>query len=105
MEPGIITAEIVPAGTTEPVVIGPADLSIVEGVSLIVYAVGSLDAGNLTILTQSIDGLGATPTVVNTGNSPVDDGLPTTLALGVAAGIAFFGFGVACTRRSALVRS
>ena len=105
VEPGIITAEIVPAGTTEPVVIGPADLSIVEGVSLIVYAVGSLDAGNLTILTQSIDGLGATPTVVNTGNSPVDDGLPTTLALGVAAGIALFGFGVACTRRSALVRS
>ena len=56
-------------------------------------------------MTQSIDGRGATPTVVNTGNSPVDDGLPTTLALGVAAGIAFFGFGVACTRRSALVRS
>jgi len=69
---GTISASVVPAGATEPVVIGPADLPITEGSSLIVYAVGSLDAGSLTVLTESISGLGSAPTAVNTGNSPVD---------------------------------
>ena len=45
---GTISADVVPTGATEPVVIGPADLPITEGSTLIVYAVGSLDAGTLT---------------------------------------------------------
>lgn len=69
---GTVTAEVVPAGASEPVVIGPADLPITDGTSLIVYAVGSLDGDSLTVLTETIEGLGSTPTVVNTGNSPVD---------------------------------
>ncbi|MFT5267183.1 MAG: hypothetical protein ACI88C_000607 [Acidimicrobiales bacterium] len=69
---GTISATVVPAGATEPVVIGPADLPITEGSSLTVYAVGSLDGGSLTVLTESISGLGSAPSVVNTGNSPVD---------------------------------
>lgn len=69
---GTISATVVPAGASEPVVIGPADLPIAEGVSLIVYAVGSLDAGTLTVLTESISGLASAPTAVNSGNSPVD---------------------------------
>ena len=36
---GTISADVVPAGATEPVVIGPADLPVAEGSSLIVYAV------------------------------------------------------------------
>ncbi len=68
---GTISASVVPAGATEPVVIGPADLPISEGAGLIVYAVGSLDAGSLTVLTESISGLASAPTAVNTGNSPV----------------------------------
>jgi hypothetical protein len=71
---GTISASVVPTGATEPVVIGPADLPITEGSSLIVYAVGSLDGDTLTVLTESIDGLGSTPTVVNTGTSPVSSG-------------------------------
>ena len=39
---GTISAEVVPTGADEPVVIGPADLPVTEGASLIVYAVGSL---------------------------------------------------------------
>ena len=101
---GTISAEVVPAGATEPVVIGPADLTIAEGASLIVYAVGSLDADNLSVLTQSITGLGATPSAVNTGNSPVSDGTNNTLALAIAAGIAVLGFGLMSVRRTALVR-
>ncbi|MEM9520255.1 MAG: DUF4397 domain-containing protein [Actinomycetota bacterium] len=104
LDAGTISAEVVPAGTTEPVVIGPADLPITEGASLIVYAVGSLDAGNLSVLTQSITGLGSSPTAVNTGNSPVDAGSNNGLALVVAGAIVLLGFGFISTRRSALVQ-
>lgn len=82
---GTISASVVPAGASEPVVIGPADLSIGDGTNLVVYAVGSLDGGTIQVLTESIDGLGTAPTAVNTGNSPVrsDGGLPVgLLALG-----------------------
>ncbi|MEZ5218514.1 MAG: DUF4397 domain-containing protein [Ilumatobacteraceae bacterium] len=70
---GTISADVVPAGATEPVVIGPADLAITDGTSLVVYAVGSLDAGSLTVLTETIEGLGTEPARVNTGNSPIDE--------------------------------
>src|SRR5690606_4429328 len=70
---GTISASVVPTGAADPVVIGPADLSVADGTSLIVYAVGSLDADSLTVLTETIDGLGTAPTAVNTGNSPVTD--------------------------------
>ena len=78
---GTISASVVPAGATEPVVIGPADLPIAEGSNLIVYAVGSLDDDSLTVLTESISGLGSAPTIVNTGNSPVDTAAGTSMAL------------------------
>ncbi|MGD9798083.1 MAG: DUF4397 domain-containing protein [Acidimicrobiia bacterium] len=71
---GTVSATVVPAGATTPVVIGPADLAIQDGTSLIVYAVGSLSANSLTVLTESIGGLGTAPTLVNTGNSPVESG-------------------------------
>lgn len=85
---GTITAEVVPAGATEPVVIGPAELPVTEGQALIVYAVGSLEAGNLSVLTQTIEGLHSAPETVNTGNSPVSDGASNAgllVALGLAA--------------------
>lgn len=69
---GTISASVVPTGESEPVVIGPADLPITEGANLVVYAVGSLDGDSLTVLTESISGLGSAPSAVNTGNSPVD---------------------------------
>ncbi len=87
---GTITAEVVPAGADSPVVIGPADLPIVEGEALIVYAVGSLDAGNLTVLTESISGLHDSPNLVNTGNSPVE----SSSSLGLVAAAAFAGLAV-----------
>ncbi len=98
---GTISASVVPTGETEPVVIGPADLPIAEGTSLVVYAVGSLDADNLSVLTEAITGLGAVPNVVNTGNSPVDNGSSTPLAA-LVAGIAAFG---ALTARRQFVKA
>lgn len=89
---GTISAEVVPTGTTTPVVIGPADLPIEEGSSLIVYAVGSLDGDSLTVVTEVITGLGAVPNVVNTGNSPVETNSFLPTALLALAGVALFGF-------------
>ncbi len=78
---GTVKASVVPTGATTPVVIGPADLPVAEGKSLIVYAVGSLDAKTLTVLTETIDGLHSAPSKVNTGNSPVGQGGTDTGAL------------------------
>lgn len=95
------SVEVVPAGADEPVVIGPADIAVSDGESLIVYAVGSLDDESLTVLTESITGLGDSPDSVPTGNSPVDSGFPTqaTVALLIVASLAAAG-GLAVARRS-----
>jgi Domain of unknown function (DUF4397) len=90
---GTISASVVPTGATEPVVIGPADLPVTEGSTLIVYAVGSLDAGTLTTITETIEGAGSAPSAVDTGNSPVSDAGATPVAAWVLAGLA----GVAAT--------
>jgi hypothetical protein len=92
---GTISATVTPAGAATPVVIGPADLAIKDGTSLIVYAVGSLDGKTLGVLTQSIAGLGGASMVVNTGNSPVGESSSNTLtvALGAAALVSLLGAG------------
>lgn len=81
---GTISASVVPTGATEPVVIGPADLTIADGTSLTVYAVGSLDDESLTVLTESIDGLGSAPSRINTGDAPIDgSGFPVLPVIAV----------------------
>ena len=85
---GTISADVVPAGATEPVVIGPADLPITEGATLVVYAVGSLDAGTLTTITETIEGSASAPSAVDTGNSPVSDAGSTPVAAWMLAGLA-----------------
>jgi hypothetical protein len=105
---GTISADVVPTGASDPVVIGPADLPVTEGSSLIVYAVGSLDGGTLQTLTEQIDGLGSTPGAVQTGNSPVSDGSSGRpapwLVAGLAglAGAAAIGGGALVARRRSL---
>lgn len=100
---GTITAEVVPAGADSPVVIGPADLPITEGQALIVYAVGSLEAGNLSVLTESITGLQSSPSQVSTGNSPVESGTSPLIPL-TAVGLAGVAT-LAVRRRLATVRA
>lgn len=77
---GTVSAAVVPTGATQPVVIGPADLQVAEGSSLVVYAVGSLEDDSLDVLTETISGLATAPAAVNTGNSPVDGSAGTTWA-------------------------
>jgi hypothetical protein len=89
---GTVSASVVPAGATTPVVIGPADLSVQAGSSLIVYAVGSLDGGSIQVLTETISGLGGAPTAVNTGNSPI--GTDSGVNLAVVAGLALLAVAI-----------
>lgn len=95
---GTVSASVVPTGATEPVVIGPADLSIADGSSLVVYAVGSLDDESLTVLTETIDGLGTAPTAVNTGNSPVTDDAGVPVGLLALAGLVVLAAAVPARR-------
>jgi hypothetical protein len=100
---GTISADVVPAGAADPVVIGPADLPITEGSSLIVYAVGSLDDGTLQTLTETIDGLGSAPENVHTGNSPVSDDSGSSVpvaALAAGALVVAAGGALVARRRS-----
>ena len=62
---GTVSAAVAAAGTTTPV-IGPVDVDIAAGANTIVYAWGSLAAGNLTVAVQVVDGLGA-PTFADVG--------------------------------------
>jgi hypothetical protein len=95
------SVEVVPTGADDPVVIGPADITVADGSSIIVYAVGSLEGGSLTVLTESITGLGAAPEEVPSGNSPIDGGFPMAAVAGmvVIAALAAAG-GLTLARRS-----
>jgi hypothetical protein len=95
------SVEVVPTGADEPVVIGPADIAVNDGESLIVYAVGSLEGGTITVLTESITGLGAAPAAVQTGNSPIDSGISMTTVAGlmIIATVAIGG-GLVLARRT-----
>ena len=84
-----VSAAVAAAGTTEPV-IGPADVPVTEGVNTIVYAWGSLEAGNLQLAVQTIEGLHSAPAGVPTGElglAATDDdqtsSTPWLLATGV----------------------
>jgi hypothetical protein len=101
---GTVSADVVPTGATEPVVIGPAELPITEGSTLVVYAVGSLDADTLTTITETIAGAGSPPAAVNTGNSPVDDGSATPFAAWAVAGLVAAGAATVLGRRVVAAR-
>lgn len=96
---GTISASVVPTGATEPVVIGPADVAVDEGSSVIVYAVGSLDDDTLTVLTESITGLGSAPDAVETGNTPVTTGSTGLVMAGALGAALFLALGVVGLRR------
>ena len=100
---GTVSAAVALAGTTEPV-IGPADVPVTEGAATIVYAVGSAEAGNLQVLTQTISGLHSPPAAVDTGTSGLaaDEGaagLPPLPLYALATGVAAAGGLVLLRRR------
>ncbi|MCX2968522.1 MULTISPECIES: DUF4397 domain-containing protein [Streptomyces] len=71
---GTVSADVVLAGTDD-VAIGPADLTLEEGTSTVVYAWGSADEDNLALKTQALGGgEHATPSQTPTGTP---SGTPT----------------------------
>ncbi|MDX5319091.1 MAG: DUF4397 domain-containing protein [Actinomycetes bacterium] len=94
---GTVPAAVAATGTTDPV-LGPVDVEIKDGVSTIVYAWGSLEAENLAIAAQEIEGLGSAPHGVPTGQvEVVEQGRNAALLFG--AGIALLlGLGATAAR-------
>jgi Domain of unknown function (DUF4397) len=87
VDAGSVSADVVLAGTPT-VVIGPATLTLAEGSSTIVYAIGSADQKTLALVVQTISGLGSAPSGVPAGTGGLADSGPKApwfVLLGVGA--------------------
>jgi hypothetical protein len=65
---GSISADVVLAGTST-VAIGPATLNLVAGSETIVYAIGSASASTLSLVVQTMTGLGGAPSGMPAGSA------------------------------------
>lgn len=96
---GTVSADVVLAGT-EDVVLGPADVELMEGTNTIVYAWGSAADGNLALAVQTIDGLHSSPEGVPSGQGGlVDTNVMMVLALAGVAGAVIAGRQIVRTER------
>ncbi len=102
---GTVSASVVAAGTTEPALLGPADVNVAEGTNTIVYAWGSAtsDPATLALATQTIDGLHSDPGAVQAGELGLAADEPGAAVWPYAlAGIAVLGAtGLVAVRRHA----
>ncbi len=90
---GTISADVVLAGT-DTVAIGPADLTLAEGTSTVVYAWGNGDAG-YQLAVQTLSGMSSSPSGVPGGSAGLadDSGLPLPVVAVSALGLAAAAFG------------
>ena len=88
---GTVGADVVLAGT-DTVAIGPADLTLAEGTTTVVYAWGSQDAG-YELAVQAISGSSSSPSGVPGGTAGLvdDGGLPLPVAALSLAGLVAAG--------------
>jgi hypothetical protein len=89
---GTISADVVLAGT-DTVAIGPADLTLAEGTTTIVYAWGKEGAFDLAV--QTISGQHSSPSGVPGGTAGLadDSGLPLPVGAAALAGVALAAAG------------
>lgn len=69
---GTVSADVTLAGT-DTVVIGPADVALAEGTVTVVHAVGSAEAGNLSLVSfviSGVSGMSSAPGGVPAGSGP-----------------------------------
>jgi len=88
LAPATVSASVVAAGTTTPVLIGPADVAIQEGVNTIVYAYGSAANSTLALAVQTITGLHTPPAGVpagETGAAASMDALQNAWTIGIGS--------------------
>ncbi len=96
---GTVSASVAAAGTTEPVV-GPADVTVAEGASTIVYAWGSLQNSNLALAVQTIEGLHSAPGGIPAGSAGLAaENDSSTLWLGIAGVLGLLGAATLVARR------
>ncbi|MGY2076169.1 DUF4397 domain-containing protein [Blastococcus sp. SYSU DS0828] len=97
---GTINADVVLAGT-DTVAIGPADLTLAEGTSTVVYAWGSEDAG-FELAVQSVSAQHSAPSGVPGGTAGLadDSDLPLPVGAAAVAGLALAGAGALRLARS-----
>jgi hypothetical protein len=103
---GTVSADVVLAGTTT-VAIGPADVTLKEGTSTIVYAWGSASQNNLKLAVQTISGMHSSPGGVNAGTGgQAADGGPATAGIELVAigGVAAGAVALVLTRRRGTAR-
>lgn len=93
LDAGTVEAAVAAAGSTDPV-IGPADVTVEDGVLTVVYAWGSLDDDTLKLATQTVSGLGSGPGGVHAGESGLaaTSAFAAPLAALVLAAAAFLAF-------------
>jgi len=105
LDPGTLSVAVAAAGTTAPV-IGPADVTVVEGTHTVVYAWGSLADNNLQLAVQNIEGLHSAPAGVPGGRSgAADNESASAAAVGIgAAALLLLAGGVAVSRRQLALR-
>jgi Domain of unknown function (DUF4397) len=91
---GTVSADVVLAGT-DTVAIGPADLTLAEGTTTIVYAWGSQQAG-FQLAVQTVSGSHSAPSGVPGGSAGLvdDGGLPLPVAAVSLAGLVAAGVAV-----------
>lgn len=99
---GSISADVVLAGTST-VAIGPATLNLGEGTETIVYAIGSANDKTLSLVTQTIDGLGSAPGGVPAGSGGYASNSATPLGVWAVSGVGLLLLvaGIGRVRRSA----
>ena len=97
---GTVSAAVAATGTTTPV-IGPADVPVTEGTNTVVYAWGSLEAGNLQLAVQNIEGLHSAPGGVPSGELGLAADTSSSVAPWIGAALLLAAGGVlAATRRT-----
>jgi hypothetical protein len=99
---GTVPASVVATGTTEPALLGPADVDVAEGTNTIVYAWGdaTADPATLALATQVIEGLHGDPSGVQAGEL----GLAADSGSGQVWPLLFAGFAALAVTALAVVR-
>ncbi|MFI2752954.1 DUF4397 domain-containing protein [Cellulomonas sp. P22] len=98
---GTVQATVVAAGTTEPALLGPADVTVAEGSNTIVYAWGSASStpSTLALATQVVGGLHSDPSGVQAGQAGLVDDSGTQPWMVAAGALAVLGVGVLLVAR------
>lgn len=96
---GTVSASVAAAGTTDPL-IGPADVPVTDGSLTVVYAWGSLEAGNLEVATQTVEVGHSAPGGVPTGEVRVPESSTPAVLIAGGAALALAGGAVVMARRN-----